>query len=45
MIIYLTSNFIPTDKEHADMAKVIPQNGDAPYFIIVKKDEIKKALP
>jgi len=33
MIIYLTSNFLPIDKEHADMAKVIPENGDAHYFI------------
>lgn len=39
MIIYLTPDFIPTDKEHAVMAKVIPDNG-APYFIAVNQNEL-----
>jgi hypothetical protein len=41
MIVYLTKDFTPTDKANAIMAKVIPDNGDAPYFIAVNKDAIK----
>lgn len=33
MKIYLTENFEPTDKEHAKIIKIIPDNGDPPYFI------------
>jgi hypothetical protein len=39
MIIYLTKDFEPVEKEKAVMAKVIPENGDPPYFVAVEKEE------
>jgi hypothetical protein len=39
MIIYLDKDFNPVEKDKAVMAKVIPENGDPPYFIKVEKEE------
>lgn len=38
MIIYLSDKFEPVDKSIATMAKVIPEDGGAPYFIAVNRD-------
>ena len=42
MIIYLDSNFDPVEKENAVIAKVFPDDGSAPYFIIVKDKDKKE---
>lgn len=46
MIIYLDENFTPVDQEKAVMAKVIPDDGSAPYFVSVDtktKDNAERA--
>ena len=36
MIIYLNDNFDPVEKDEATIAKVIPDNGEVPYFIDIQ---------
>jgi len=36
--VYLDKNFSPVDEDKAVMAKVIPEDGSAPYFVAVKKE-------
>jgi hypothetical protein len=44
MEIYINSKFEIVAKENATMIKIIPSNGEPPYFIEVskKQSEIKK---
>ena len=42
MIIYLDNNFNPVDKDQAVMAKVIPDNGEPPYFVSVEREQDDK---
>lgn len=39
MIIYLDNDFNPVDKDIATLARVIPDNGDAPYFVALNQSE------
>ena len=44
MIVFLTKDFKPTTEAAAVMAKVIPDNGDAPYFVAVNNGSEQKTF-